>query len=85
EVKAAIFGAINTTQSPQGVETLTHKVVRPAIATAADFDRKAPRAVFEPVTFAVPSAIHVAAELESKLDPAASSAISLAAQTPPAE
>ncbi|MCO1368682.1 TraI domain-containing protein [Burkholderia multivorans] len=86
EVQAEIFGAINPTQSPQGVETLTHKVVRQAIATAADFDRKAQRAVFEPVTFAVPSAIHVAAELEPKLDPAASSAISLAAApTPPAE
>nr|WP_249170544.1 type IV secretion system protein [Burkholderia multivorans] len=85
EVQAEIFGAINPTQSPQGVETLTHKVVRQAIATAADFDRKAQRAVFEPVTFAVPSAIHVAAELEPKLDPAASSAISLAAPTPPAE
>ncbi|OXH91540.1 type VI secretion protein, partial [Burkholderia multivorans] len=84
EVQAEIFGAINPTQSPQGVETLTHKVVRQAIATAADFDRKAQRAVFEPVTFAVPSAIHVAAELEPKLDPAASSATSLAAAPTPA-
>ncbi|TDA48745.1 TraI domain-containing protein [Burkholderia pyrrocinia] len=75
EVQAEIFGAINPTQSPMGVETLTHKVVRQAVATAADFDRKAQRAVFEPVTFAVPSAIHVAAELEPKVEaaPAANS------------
>ncbi|AKM45375.1 type VI secretion protein [Burkholderia contaminans] len=71
EVLAEIFGAINPTQSPMGVESLTHKVVRQAVATAADFDRKAQRAVFEPVTFAVPSAIHVAAELEPKVDPVA--------------
>jgi len=71
EVQAEIFGAINPTQSPiGGVESLTHKVVRQAIATAAEFDRKAQRAVFEPVTFAVPSAIHVAAELEPKVEPA---------------
>ncbi|RXV64517.1 type VI secretion protein [Burkholderia stabilis] len=68
EVQAEIFGAINPTQSPMGVESLTHKVVRQAVATAADFDRKAQRAVFEPVTFAVPSAIHVAAELEPKVE-----------------
>ncbi|WP_175831214.1 TraI domain-containing protein [Burkholderia cepacia] len=70
EVQAEIFGAINPTQSPMGVESLTHKVVRQAVATAADFDRKAQRAVFEPVTFAVPSAIHVAAELEPKVEAA---------------
>ncbi|MDF0506374.1 TraI domain-containing protein [Burkholderia cenocepacia] len=71
EVQAEIFGAINPTQSPTGgVESLTHKVVRQAVATAAEFDRKAQRAVFEPVTFAVPSAIHVAAELEPKIEPA---------------
>ncbi|OJB08166.1 type VI secretion protein [Burkholderia ubonensis] len=67
EVQAEIFGAINPTQSPMGVESLTHKVVRQAVATAADFDRKAQRAVFEPVMFAVPSAVHVAAELEPKV------------------
>ncbi|PCE30313.1 TraI domain-containing protein [Burkholderia ubonensis] len=67
EVQAEIFGAINPTQSPMGVESLTHKVVRQAVATAADFDRKAQRAVFEPVTFTVPAAIHVAAELEPKV------------------
>ncbi|KVF25233.1 type VI secretion protein [Burkholderia vietnamiensis] len=71
EVQAEIFGAINPTQSPTGgVESLTHKVVRQAVATAAEFDRKAQRAVFEPVTFEVPSAIHVAAELEPKVEPA---------------
>ncbi|THJ46748.1 type VI secretion protein [Burkholderia sp. LS-044] len=70
EVQAEIFGAINPTQSSMGVESLTHKVVRQAVATAADFDRKAQRAVFEPVTFAVPSAIHVAAELEPKVEAA---------------
>ncbi|MGY6240146.1 TraI domain-containing protein (plasmid) [Burkholderia ambifaria] len=75
EVQAEIFGAINPTQRPiGGVESLTHKVVRQAIATAAEFDRKAQRAVFEPVTFAVPSAIHVAAELEPKVEPAAPAA-----------
>ncbi|KUY96900.1 type VI secretion protein [Burkholderia territorii] len=71
EVQAEIFGAINPSQSPMGgVESLTHKVVRQAIATAAEFDRKAQRAVFEPVMFAVPSAIHVAAELQPKVEPA---------------
>ncbi|KVN06875.1 TraI domain-containing protein [Burkholderia diffusa] len=74
EVQAEVFGAINPTQSPMGVESLTHKVVRQAVATAADFDRKAQRAVFEPVTFAVPSAIHVAAELEPKVEAAPSAA-----------
>ncbi|NIE81862.1 MULTISPECIES: TraI domain-containing protein [unclassified Burkholderia] len=69
EVQAEIFGAINPASSPLGgVESLTHKVVRQAVATAAEFDRKAQRAVFEPVTFAVPSAIHVAAELEPRVE-----------------
>ncbi|KVK86651.1 TraI domain-containing protein [Burkholderia sp. MSMB1498] len=70
EVQAEIFGAINPTQSPMGVESLTHKVVRQAVATAVEFDRKAQRAVFEPVTFSVPSAIHVAAELEPTVEAA---------------
>ncbi|KUY49101.1 TraI domain-containing protein [Burkholderia sp. RF2-non_BP3] len=82
EVQAEIFGAINPTQSPMGVESLTHKVVRQAIATAADFDRKAQRAVFEPVTFAVPSAIHVAAELEPKVEAAPSVATPAPAPAP---
>ncbi|WP_412530440.1 TraI domain-containing protein [Burkholderia lata] len=87
EVQAEIFGAINPTQSPiGGVESLTHKVVRQAIATAAESDRKAQRAVFEPVTFAVPSAIHVAAELEPKVEPAPSAAAPAPAPAPaPAE
>ncbi|MGU3778921.1 TraI domain-containing protein [Burkholderia metallica] len=90
EVQAEIFGAINPPQSPMGgVESLTHKVVRQAIATAAEFDRKAQRAVFEPVTFAVPSAIHVAAELEPKVEttPAATTPapVSPAAQPVPAD
>ncbi|AOJ10047.1 TraI domain-containing protein [Burkholderia mayonis] len=70
EVQSEIFGAINPVQSPMGVESLTHKVVRQAVATAVEFDRKAQRAVFEPVTFAVPSAIHVAAELEPTVEAA---------------
>ncbi|QTD95458.1 TraI domain-containing protein [Burkholderia anthina] len=84
EVQAEIFGAINPTQSPMGVESLTHKVVRQAVATAADFDRKAQQAVFEPVTFAVPSAIHVAAELEPKVEaaPAAATPVPTPAPAP---
>lgn len=82
EVQAEIFGAINPTQSPMGVESLTHKVVRQAVATAADFDRKAQRAVFEPVTFAVPSAIHVAAELEPKVEAAPTAAAPTPAPAP---
>ncbi|WP_186138456.1 TraI domain-containing protein [Burkholderia gladioli] len=72
EVQAEIFGAINPNHAPMGVESLIHKVVRQAIVTAAEFDSKAQRAVFEPVTFAVPSAIHVAAELEPKVEAAPS-------------
>ncbi|WJN72266.1 TraI domain-containing protein [Burkholderia anthina] len=83
EVQAEIFGAINPTLSPTGgVESLTHKVVRQAVATAAEFDRKAQRAVFEPVTFAVPSAIHVAAELEPKVEPATPAAAPASAPAP---
>ncbi|WP_175657519.1 TraI domain-containing protein [Burkholderia ambifaria] len=83
EVQAEIFGAINPAQSPTGgVESLTHKVVRQAVATAAEFDRKAQRAVFEPVTFAVPSAIHVAAELEPKVEPATPAAAPASAPAP---
>ncbi|KVS70181.1 TraI domain-containing protein [Burkholderia cepacia] len=84
EVQAEIFGAINPMQSPMGVESLTHKVVRQAVATAADFDRKAQRAVFEPVTFAVPSAIHVAAELEPKVEAASTVATPTPAPAQPA-
>ncbi|WP_321810361.1 MULTISPECIES: TraI domain-containing protein [unclassified Burkholderia] len=84
EVQAEIFGAINPTQSPMGVESLTHKVVRQAVATAADFDRKVQQAVFEPVTFAVPSAIHVAAELEPKVEAASTAATPTPAPAQPA-
>ncbi|MBN3785650.1 TraI domain-containing protein [Burkholderia sp. Ac-20353] len=63
EVLAEVFGAINPNLSPKDAESLTHKVVRQAVATAAEFDRKAQRGVFAPVQFEVPSAIHVAGEL----------------------
>jgi conjugal transfer pilus assembly protein TraI len=64
EVLAELFGAINPNMNPLEAETITHKVVRQAIDVAADFDRKAQRAVFEPVQFAVPSAVHVAGALQ---------------------
>ncbi|TDN59028.1 TraI domain-containing protein [Paraburkholderia sp. BL10I2N1] len=70
EVLAEMFGAINPNMNPLGAESLIHKVIRQAIATAAEFDRKAQRAVFEPVQFEVPSAIHVAAELQPSVAPA---------------
>ncbi|MGU7775677.1 TraI domain-containing protein [Burkholderia sp. MR1-5-21] len=63
EVLAEVFGAINPNLSPMDAESLTHKVVRQAVSTAAEFDRKAQRGVFAPVQFEVPSAIHVAGEL----------------------
>ncbi|RKT99767.1 type VI secretion protein [Burkholderia sp. Nafp2/4-1b] len=84
EVLAEVFGAINPTASPVGVESLTHRVVRQAISTAAEFDRKAQRGVFEPVKFAVPSAIHVAGELEPVVTPAVTPASSTVAAPAPA-
>ncbi|WP_413226926.1 type VI secretion protein [Burkholderia sp. AU33545] len=84
EVLAEVFGSINPTASPVGVESLTHRVVRQAISTAAEFDRKAQRGVFEPVKFAVPSAIHVAGELEPAVTPAATPASSTVAAPAPA-
>ncbi|WP_185646565.1 TraI domain-containing protein [Burkholderia sp. Bp9143] len=84
EVLAEVFGAMNPTASPVGVESLTHRVVRQAISTAAEFDRKAQRGVFEPVKFAVPSAIHVAGELEPVVTPAAAPASSTVAAPTPA-
>ncbi|HDR8993169.1 MAG: TraI domain-containing protein [Burkholderia contaminans] len=84
EVLAEVFGAINPTASPVGVESLTHRVVRQAISTAAEFDRKAQRGVFEPVKFAVPSAIHVAGELEPVVTPAVTPASSTVAASAPA-
>jgi conjugal transfer pilus assembly protein TraI len=64
EVLSELFGAINPNMKPLEAESLLHKVIRQAVETAVEFDRKAQRAVFEPVQFAVPSAIHVAAELQ---------------------
>jgi len=83
EVLAEVFGSINPTASPVGVESLTHRVVRQAISTAAEFDRKAQRGVFEPVKFAVPSAIHVAGELEPVVAPASIPASSTVAAPAP--
>ncbi|MGQ7932145.1 TraI domain-containing protein [Paraburkholderia sp. D1E] len=70
EVLSELFGAINPSMRPLDSESLTHKVVRQAIVTAADFDRKAQRAVFEPVQFTVPSAVDVAAVLQPIVTPA---------------
>jgi len=70
EVLTEMFGAINPNMNPIGAESLTHKVVRQAVSTAAEFDRKAQRGVFEPVKFEVPSAVHVAAQLEPTSVPA---------------
>jgi len=63
EVQSDLFGAINPNMQPLGSESLLHKVVRQGVSTADEFDRKAQRAVFAPVQFDVPSAVHVAAEL----------------------
>jgi conjugal transfer pilus assembly protein TraI len=59
-----LFNAINPEHSPQGFEPLVHKVVRQAMGVAVDFERKAQRAVFAPVKYDVPSAVHVALALE---------------------
>jgi len=59
-----LFNAINPERSPQGFEPLVHKVVRQAMDVAVDFERKAQRAVFVPVKYDVPSAVHVALALE---------------------
>ncbi|SIO72792.1 conjugal transfer pilus assembly protein TraI [Burkholderia sp. GAS332] len=74
EVLSELFGAINPSMRPLDSESLTHKVVRQAIVTAGDFDRKAQRAVFEPVQFAVPSALDVAAVLQPVVTPAGATA-----------
>lgn len=72
-VLADLFGAINPEKSPQGFEALVHKVVRQAMDVAGEFERKAQRGVFAPVTFDVPSAVHVALELQpQQAAPAAS-------------
>ncbi|MFM0046104.1 TraI domain-containing protein [Paraburkholderia sediminicola] len=74
DVLSELFGAINPSMRPLDSESLTHKVVRQAIVTAADFDRKAQRAVFEPVQFTVPSAVDVAAVLQPVVTPAGAAA-----------
>ncbi|MGF6547220.1 TraI domain-containing protein [Paraburkholderia youngii] len=71
EVLAELFGAINPNMRPIEAESLLHKVVRQGVSTADEFDRKAQRGVFAPVQFAVPSAVHVAAELEPVSSPGA--------------
>ncbi|MCG7400617.1 MULTISPECIES: TraI domain-containing protein [Caballeronia] len=90
-----LFNAINPERSPQGFEPLVHKVVRQAMDVAVDFERKAQRAVFAPVKYDVPSAVHVALALEpqfvaspvpASVDPSADPAQSTAktASVPPA-
>ncbi|MFL9912574.1 TraI domain-containing protein [Paraburkholderia sp. RL17-337-BIB-A] len=70
-VLADLFGAINPEKSPQGFEALVHKVVRQAMDVSVEFERKAQRGVFAPVKFDVPSAVHVALELQPQVAPAA--------------
>jgi conjugal transfer pilus assembly protein TraI len=70
-VLADLFGAINPDKTPQGFEALVHKVVRQAMDVAVDFERKAQRGVFAPVKFDVPSAVHVALELQPQATPVA--------------
>jgi conjugal transfer pilus assembly protein TraI len=85
-VLADLFGAINPERSPQGFEALVHKVVRQAMDVAVDFERKAQRGVFAPVKFDVPSAVHVALELQPQAVAAgASLAPSTTATEPEAE
>jgi conjugal transfer pilus assembly protein TraI len=85
EVLSELFGAINPSTKPIEAESLLHKVIRQAVDTAVEFDRKAQRAVFEPVQFSVPSAIHVAAQLQptAAAPPAAAVSAVAPASTPP--
>ncbi|WP_175773028.1 TraI domain-containing protein [Paraburkholderia phenazinium] len=83
-VLSEMFGAINPSPRPDGVESLIHKVVRHAIEVAADFDRKAQRKVFEPVAFSVPSAVHVAAALQPATAPPSPATTSAGASVAPA-
>lgn len=69
-VLSELFGAINPLSQVQGAESLVHKVVRQAVAVAADFDRKAQQSVYEPVEYPVPAAIHVAAAVQPVVTPA---------------
>ena len=64
-VLADMFGAINPDKVPQGLETLLHQVVRKAVDVSVGFERKAQQGVFAPVKFDVPSAVHVALELQA--------------------
>ncbi len=82
-VLADLFGAINPEKSPQGFEALVHKVVRQAMDVAVEFERKAQRGVFAPVKFDVPSAVHVALELQPQ-QAAAVASESTAAASPAA-
>jgi conjugal transfer pilus assembly protein TraI len=66
-VLSDLFNAINPDRSPQGFEALVHKVVRQAMDVSVNFEQKAQRAVFAPVKFEVPSAVHVALELEPQV------------------
>jgi conjugal transfer pilus assembly protein TraI len=70
EVLSEMFGAINPVMQPQGVESLLHKVVRQAVNVADEADRKAQRGVFAPVSYTVPTAVQVAAELQPVVAPA---------------
>ena len=65
-VLADMFGAINPDKVPQGLETLLHQVVRKAVDVSVGFERKAQQGVFAPVKFDVPSAVHVALELQAE-------------------
>jgi conjugal transfer pilus assembly protein TraI len=80
-VLADLFGAINPERSPQGFEALVHKVVRQAMDVAIDFERKAQRGVFAPVKFDVPSAVHVALEIQPQPVAASASPASAAGAT----
>ncbi|CAM2158321.1 conjugal transfer pilus assembly protein TraI (plasmid) [Pararobbsia alpina] len=59
-----LFGAINPEVTPQGTESLVHKVVRNAMGVAQEFERKAVHRNFSPVKFEVPSAVQVALAVE---------------------
>ncbi|MEM5440379.1 TraI domain-containing protein [Paraburkholderia diazotrophica] len=84
EVLSDLFGAINPNMQPLGAESVLHKVVRQGVSTADEFDRKAQRAVFAPVKFDVPSAVHVAAELEPVIAQAPAAQQAPAPAAPPA-
>jgi conjugal transfer pilus assembly protein TraI len=84
EVLSDLFGAINPNMQPLGAESVLHKVVRQGVSTADEFDRKAQRAVFAPVQFDVPSAVHVAAELEPVIASAPATQQAAAPSAPPA-